>query len=197
MRATVSHVSLERGTGIAVVVALHAALIYALAVGLGVMHLPTFVEPMKAVIIQSSSEQPKFKPEVVKPELEQPKVDMAQPAPEIPIDVPSDATPPADSAVTSSSAPAEVSDLQVNHRTDPVYPPASRRAGEEGTTVLRVLVDERGRPGDISIVQSSGFARLDQSAVDAIRRWTFAAARNGSQTVRAYTTVKVSFRLDR
>src|SRR5580700_213249 len=51
MRATLSHLSLERGTGIAVVVALHAALIYALAVGLGVMHLPTFVEPMKAVII--------------------------------------------------------------------------------------------------------------------------------------------------
>ncbi len=196
MRATLSHLSLERGTGIAVVVALHAALIYALAVGLGVMHLPTFVEPMKAVIIQSASEQPKFKTEIVKPELEQPKVDMAQPAPEIPIDVPSDATPPPDSAA-SSSAPSEVADLQVNHRTDPVYPPASRRAGEEGTTVLRVLVDERGRPGDVSIVQSSGFPRLDQSAVEAIRRWTFAAARNGSQSVRAYTTVKVSFRLDR
>ena len=196
MRALLSNVSRERGTGIALVIALHVALIYALAVGLGVAHLPTFVEPMKAVIVQSASEQPRFKPQVVKPDLAQPKLDVAETVPEIPIDVPSDAPPP-DSAVTSSSAPAEVSDLQVSHRTDPVYPPASRRAGEEGTAVLRVLVDERGRPGDVSIVQSSGFPRLDQSAVEAIRRWTFAAARNGSQTVRAYTTVRVSFRLDR
>jgi periplasmic protein TonB len=197
MRAVLKHESMERGTGIALVVVLHAALIYALAVGLGVMKLPTFVEPMKAVIIQSDSEQPKFKTEVVKPDLATPKADMAEAVPEIPIDVPSEATPPADSAVTSAAAPSEVADLQVQHRTDPIYPPASRRAGEEGTTVLRVLVDERGRPGDVSVVQSSGFPRLDQSAVEAIRRWTFAAARNGSQTVRAYTTVRVSFRLDR
>ena len=197
MRALLSHGSMERGTGIALVIALHVAFIYALAVGLGVMRLPTFVEPMKAVIIQSDSEQPKFKPEIVKPDLTQPKLDTPETIPDIPIDVPSDATPPPDTALTSSSEPAEVSNLQVQHRTDPVYPPASRRAGEEGTTVLRVLVDERGRPGDVSIVQSSGFPRLDQSAVEAIRRWTFAAARNGSQTVRAYTTVRVSFRLDR
>jgi protein TonB len=192
---TLTHESMERGTGVVLVVALHVALIYAFAVGLGVMRLPTFVEPMKAVIIDSSSDRPKVKPEVVKPDLAQPKLEMAEP--EIPIDVPSDATPPPDSAVTSSSAPAEVSNLQVERRTEPVYPPASRRAGEEGTTVLRVLVDEHGRPGDVSIVHSSGFPRLDQSAVEAIRRWTFAAARNGSQTVRAYTTVKVSFRLER
>src|SRR5579872_5713045 len=179
-----SHGSMERSARIALVVALHAAFIYALLVGLGVTHMPTFVEPMKAIIIQSDS-QPRFKPEVVKPELTQPKLDMAQPAPEIPINVASDATPPPDAAVTAD-APAEVSNLQVEHRTEPVYPPASRRAGEEGVTVLRVLVDERGHPGDVSIVQSSGFPRLDQSAVDAIRRWTFAAARNGGQTVRAY-----------
>jgi protein TonB len=191
-----THQSMERGTGIALVVALHVALIYALAVGLGVMRLPTFVEPMHAVII-NASEKPRWKPEVVKPDLTPPKVDVADVVPVIPVDVPSDATPPPDAAVTSSSEPAEVSNLQVEHRTDPVYPAASRRASEEGTTVLRVLVDERGRPGDVSIMQSSGFPRLDQSAVDAIRHWTFAAARNGAQAVRAYTIVRVSFRLER
>lgn len=185
---------LERGTGVVLVVALHVALIYAFAVGLGVARLPTFVQPMQAVII-NAPDKPQWKPPVVKPNLSQPNLDVAPTVPEIPIDVPVDTAPPPDSQVSSETM--EASNLKVERRTEPVYPAASRRAGEEGTTVLRVLVDEHGRAGDVSVVQSSGFPRLDQSAVDAIRRWTFAAATNGSQAVRAYTTVRVRFRLDR
>jgi len=60
---------------------------------------------------------------------------------------------------------------------------------------LRILVDERGMPRDVQLAQGSGFARLDQAAMDAVRKWRFAAATNGSQAVTAWTNVAVTFRL--
>lgn len=84
----------------------------------------------------------------------------------------------------------------MTRRVDPVYPPASRRAGEAGQVLLRVLVDESGRPREVRILKSSGFERLDESAVAAIRRWHFSPARQGSGPVIAWTQVSVVFRLE-
>ncbi|MET0376562.1 MAG: TonB family protein [Rhizorhabdus sp.] len=53
----------------------------------------------------------------------------------------------------------------------PRYPFESRRKHEEGTVVVRLLIGTDGRVAQISIAQSSGFERLDQAAVQAIRGW--------------------------
>jgi protein TonB len=53
------------------------------------------------------------------------------------------------------------------------YPRVSRELGEQGSVLLRVLVDERGRPTDIQVVKSSGYPRLDQQAVQAMRAARF------------------------
>ena len=79
---------------------------------------------------------------------------------------------------------------------EPVYPPQSRRAGEQGTVVFNVLVDEKGHPQQINIAKSSGFDKLDQSALQAIHRWMFNPAVRGSQKVAAWTSVRVTFRLE-
>ena len=50
-----------------------------------------------------------------------------------------------------------------------MYPPVSRRLGETGTVVLEALVDPSGRATDVKVVQSSGFPRLDQAAVDGVK----------------------------
>jgi protein TonB len=47
------------------------------------------------------------------------------------------------------------------------YPPESRAAGEQGTVILRLVVDGNGRPTAVSIAKSSGFPRLDRAAVEA------------------------------
>ena len=39
--------------------------------------------------------------------------------------------------------------------------------------VVRVLIDERGRPAKADVQQSSGHARLDQSALAAVRAARF------------------------
>lgn len=59
---------------------------------------------------------------------------------------------------------------------EPVYPRLSRRLGEEGTVELRLKLGPDGRVLDITISSSSGFSRLDDAAVEAVRAWTFEPA---------------------
>jgi protein TonB len=52
-------------------------------------------------------------------------------------------------------------------RVEDYYPAASRGLKEQGTTKLRFCYDERGRPDEVTVDESSGFVRLDEAAV----RW--------------------------
>jgi protein TonB len=79
----------------------------------------------------------------------------------------------------------------------PTYPPAEIRADHEGVVRLRILVDEKGRPSDVQVAKSSGYPRLDDAAVRAVRRWQFAAATRDSVPVAKWTELNVVFRLDR
>lgn len=47
------------------------------------------------------------------------------------------------------------------------YPLASRRLKEEGTVIVRALIDTRGAPKQVLLQRSSGHARLDQAALRA------------------------------
>lgn len=77
----------------------------------------------------------------------------------------------------------------------PAYPLLSRRFGEEGRVMLRVLVDAQGRPQVVEVGRSSGFARLDQAAVQAVERWHFVPAQRGGQTVSEWVVVPIVFSL--
>jgi periplasmic protein TonB len=190
--------ALSRSGGVVIAVAIHLLLIYVVATSLGIVKVPNFVKPMEAVIIDSPQEPQKFEPVETKPDLAKPDLQVEQTIPEIPVEVPIEEAPPAEAVTTSPAppAPAEVASLSVKNRVDPPYPAQSRRAGEEGTVTVRVLVDPNGRPSDVSVAQSSGHPRLDQAAMEAIKKWRFAAAVQGGSAVAAYTTVKVTFRLD-
>ena len=56
----------------------------------------------------------------------------------------------------------------VNARIRPSYPRESREKGEEGKVVLEVVVSSAGRAEQVTIVESSGFERLDEAAKAAI-----------------------------
>ena len=78
----------------------------------------------------------------------------------------------------------------------PAYPPLARRMHEQGRVLIRVLVSADGAPERIELKTSSGFARLDQSALETIRSWKFVPARQGEQTVAAWVVVPITFTLD-
>ena len=193
--------STSRRTGLLIVVAaLHVLIVYGLMVATGVVHQPAFVQPIEAVFIPETT-QPEEQPEVkIKPEIDQP-VANETPPPELqveeavtpPSEVPVPASANAISGSQQQGAPAK--DLKTANRVDPTYPPASRRAGEQGTVQLKVLVDTNGRPSNVEVSQSSGFPKLDEAAIQAVRKWRFEAATDGTNKIQAYTRVAVTFRL--
>jgi len=70
------------------------------------------------------------------------------------------------------------------HRVLPKYPPESYAAGEVGTVVLWVRVDDQGIVLATGVKTSSGYPRLDAAAVAAMHQWRFAPATPGD-TMRA------------
>jgi TonB family protein len=77
---------------------------------------------------------------------------------------------------------------------NPDHPQRANREAREGKVVLRVLVDQEGRPKSVEVYRSSGFAILDQAAVDNVkRRCRFHPARDGEKRVEHWTRVPVEF----
>ena len=70
-------------------------------------------------------------------------------------------------------APPMVESVEYVRAAPPVFPKESQRRREHGTVVLRVLVDEQGRPAQIQIERSSGFDRLDTAARQAVEKFLF------------------------
>lgn len=77
----------------------------------------------------------------------------------------------------------------------PAYPRSSRERGEAGLVVLRVLVSRDGLPLVIDLQRSSGFERLDEAALAAVRHWQFLPARQGGEAISARVLVPISFNL--
>ena len=59
----------------------------------------------------------------------------------------------------------------------PIYPPAARRLREQGRVLLLVEVAPDGLPRQVNLASSSGSPRLDEAALDAVRRWRFVPAK--------------------
>jgi protein TonB len=77
----------------------------------------------------------------------------------------------------------------------PAYPPVSRRFGEQGRVLLRVLVSENGLAQSVQLDSSSGYEKLDRAAIEAVKKWSFIPAKRSNQPVSAYVLVPVKFSL--
>jgi protein TonB len=78
----------------------------------------------------------------------------------------------------------------------PNYPSISRRLGEQGLVSLRVQVAADGTAGSVELQTSSGSSRLDQAALEAVKKWQFVPAKRGDQPVSASVVVPVRFSLE-
>ena len=90
----------------------------------------------------------------------------------------------------------QLSDLSVLSQPAPAYPALSRRMGEEGRVMVRLLVDTSGRVDRAEVRASSGSSRLDQAALAAVRAWRFAPPRRDGEPVMAWVTVPIQFSLE-
>ena len=119
-----------------------------------------------------------------------------------PITLPAPAPLPVAPVVEATSAPEPPPIIPPRFNADylqnpaPAYPALARRMHEQGRVLVRVLVGTDGTPERIELKTSSGFPRLDQSALETIRNWKFVPARQGDQKVAAWVVVPIAFTLD-
>jgi protein TonB len=78
----------------------------------------------------------------------------------------------------------------------PRYPLVARRAGDQGTVTLRVLVTRNGLPARVDVENSSGSPPLDAAALEAVRAWRFVPARQGPDAIESWVLVPIVFRLE-
>ena len=107
-----------------------------------------------------------------------------------PVDPKPQTAPPA-----APAAPKTVSMSQVAYINPPnaIYPARSRRAGEQGRVMLRVLVDASGRPAQVALAQSSGHQALDESALSAVRAASFRPYSEGGVAQAVWVNVPIDF----
>ncbi|RQZ05636.1 energy transducer TonB [Burkholderia sp. Bp9031] len=113
----------------------------------------------------------------------------AAPAPAAPAAVPGPAR-----ETMQVSAPKNVPTLQCNF-VKPDYPSMSRRRGESGTAYVHFVVGVTGKLESVDLQKSSGYPRLDDAALDAMRSTTCRPYIENGQAIRAARTQPYNFGL--
>jgi protein TonB len=191
----------------ATIVAVHAAGLYVALTIAPQMRTAVAEVPLTATFISQPEPTPRRELPQVSVVTPQPMVPVPRlPLIEIPTDappptraitVPVQASPPTATQAEDRSTPKLVSTVEYVREPSPRYPPQSRRLREQGVVVLRVVIDERGEASSIEIETSSGHARLDDAARDAVLRAAFRPYVEDGEPRRALVLIPIEFALNR
>jgi len=196
---------LSRLVGLALVVALHIGIVYALVTGLATRAVEVIPAAIEAKIISEPPHE-QIEPPPPPPEFHPPPPPFVPP-PEVHIETPA---PPRSTAITTvtnvkpmeppPAPPREpvtvMPRIDLAHSHQPEYPPVSRRLGEQGSVILQVLVSVGGRVLDAKVVQSSGSERLDQAAVAGVKEdYRFTPATLDGKPQQMWYTFKFTWKL--
>lgn len=197
----------DRFAGVLLVVALHGAALWGLwshrLLPVPTESVPLFVNFIAPPAQPKVEQRPRREPPPPQAhEKPQPRQLAAETAVSSPADVvappplpaPTITAPPEPKPVGPVTLGAELS-VSCPQRTPPGYPILSRRMGETGITVLRVELDEQGHVDSARIATGSGFARLDEAALTAVRTWRCNPAQRNGQPVRAVALQPFKFQL--
>ncbi len=113
-----------------------------------------------------------------------------QPTPAPPVQVTAPPAPPAIKRIPASA----VRWLKEPRMTMPLM---SKRLREAGVVQVRVVVDVNGLPREVSLARSSGFARLDEQALQDIRTARFVPQTENGQPIEWEVIAPMSYELDR
>lgn len=78
----------------------------------------------------------------------------------------------------------------------PAYPPLSKRLNEQGRVVVRVRIEADGTASQAEVRSSSGFERLDQAALQTVKRWRYLPGKRGGVPEAMWFNVPINFVLE-
>jgi protein TonB len=97
---------------------------------------------------------------------------------------------------TAAAVTLPSSDADYLSNLPPVYPGMSRRMGEQGMVVLRVFISTEGRAEKAEIRSSSGYSRLDETALATVQRWRYLPGKRAGVPEAMWFNVPIRFALD-
>jgi protein TonB len=186
------------------IVLLHYGVYWALENGLAQAAMQIITGPLDVKMIEEEISEPE-EPPPPPPKLEVPPPFVPPPdfAIELPVEattaiqtttsvVPPPAPPPMAPAPVTKSPPRS----PTKGLSQPEYPPAARRLGQEGTVTLLIYVLADGRVGEVKVEKSSGFPKLDEAAAThAKRSWRFIPGQEGNSPIASWGRFAVTFKL--
>lgn len=214
---------ISRNTGIAAgVLVLHIAALWALQSGL-VQRLTEIVVPVQLLSEWIEPPAPKVTPVPPAPAVNEPPPKIRrpvqapapqplaiadpEPAPNAPVGVLTP-QPPAPTLAAAPPAPAayaapgparlELPSTSADYLQNPAppYPPLSKRLGEQGKVLIRVQINAGGTPQQAEIARSSGFERLDQTALNTVLKWRYVPGKRNGVPETMWFNVPINFVLE-
>jgi len=196
---------LGKGLGLFVTVAVHMLILLVLLPGQVQTHPQNQATMTARIISDAPTEEPEQVTTDTQLKFDTPKLTM--PLPEVVIiKTASAAEAPAREIHTAPSAKPETEqaaadsvprfDADYLNNPAPAYSRVSRRLREQGLVTLRVYVSPNGLPTIVELEKSSGFARLDEAAMETVRQWKFSPAKSAGMPVGAWVVVPVEFSLN-
>jgi protein TonB len=208
--------------GVALSIALHAAALYSrgiqtpakpqLEAGRTVVQLTLLPSIEKKATAPANQPEPEPQPETKTEPEEKPEVlpeptpipePILQPEPE-PENEPIQETIPEPAVEESAEQIASlVEDKGVQIEAAPVsgiratYPRIAQKRGHQGTVTLAIQVLPNGKAGNVAVITSSGFSRLDEAAIAAAKAATYIPARQFGRNVESELIQPVTFKLTR
>ncbi|MGQ0742501.1 MAG: energy transducer TonB [Alphaproteobacteria bacterium] len=180
---------------IGLVAILHVGIVYALATGLAQQVVELLPQNINVNVIPPTEEKSE-PPPPPPPTFKQPPPFV--PPPDVTIDIAS--APAPTTAITAQTAqridsPLRPSSRNTLYKSD--YPQQSIINEEEGTVAVKILVLEDGRIGDVQLVKSSGYPRLDEKTISVIKsRWRYSAPVKDGKPIRYWQNARVIWRLE-
>ena len=199
-----------RGLILGAIVLLHLGFLLLLSSGMGDRIREVLRPPAVMVVPPTQRELERLEPKPVT------RVDIEHPLPWVPTpdEIPVIAEEPPQTApreLASGEPPAVVSGVHggstvapvistpdIDPRiglSEPLYPASEIRAEHTGTVVLSIYVLANGRVGDVRLDQSSGYPKLDESALREARKWRLKPGMRDGVPIPMWKQIPVTFQL--
>lgn len=144
--------------------------------------VPQAPQPLETVAAEPAARVPAVTPSLPITDTARPVAEVAAPAP------------PAPPAPPKVDLPSSNADYLNNP--SPPYPPLSKRLNEQGQVVVRVRIEADGTASQAEVRGSSGYERLDQAALQTVKRWRYVPGKRGGVPEAMWFNVPIQFVLE-
>ena len=204
--------SRQRRVALAALLAVHGAAVVGLLSACGLREVVVEARPLFLTVVDApapaAAPRPLPPPAAKMPPLSPPSLPLIAPEP-VPSPSPLVAQVPASPPPAAPAAPVEASPapapslprtippsaVQYLVPPAPVYSRVSARMRESGKALVRVFIDEAGLPRDARLAASTGFARLDDAALAAVRNCRFKPYLENGVAVAGWAAIPIEFEL--